>query len=209
MSFIEPGVDLICSLITTISYPGVALLMALDATIFPVPSAAVMGFSGYLCYQGDLDLAMVVLAGASGSTAGSLSMYLLALWGGRPFLERYGRYLGFDQRRMVTAEGWFQRHGSYAVFLCQLLPVLRDLIPFPAGIARMNIGRFAILSLLGSIPFCLLLASVGFLSGSAWEGAVEAADRYDVIGLVALVAILALYLAYRWRQRGRSDVQDR
>lgn len=208
MSFIEPGVELIRSLIMTVNYPGVAFLMALDATILPVPSAVVMGFAGYLCYEGSLDLALVVLAGAVGSTVGSLAMYFLGLWGGRPFLDRFGMYIGLKEKQISAAEGWFNKYGTWAVFLCQLLPILRDLIPFPAGVTRMKVGRFALLSLLGSIPFCLALASLGFLSGPAWESAVEVVDRYDVVVLIALAAVLVGYVIYRWLRKwsvGRSS----
>jgi membrane protein DedA with SNARE-associated domain len=197
MSFVEPGVDLIVSVLSSIGYPGLAVLMALDATLLPVPSAVVLGFAGYLSYEGRFDIMLVTLVGALGSTCGSLMMYALGRWGGRPFLDRYGRYFGLGERKISSADAWFERYGDWAVFLSQLLPVARDLIPFPAGIIRMSVKKFALLSFLGSLPFCLALASVGLVTGPSWESAVEAVDRYDVLVLALVVVPLAAYWVLR------------
>ncbi len=197
MSFIEPSVYLIKDIIASIGYPGLAFLMALDATIIPVPSAAVMGFAGFLCYEGSFSLPLVIAAGAVGSMVGSMSMYAISYWGGRPFLSRYGRYLGINEERLRSAEAWFQRYGSYAVLLSQLLPIVRDLIPFPAGVAGMKAGRFALFSLLGSIPFCFILAYIGFASGPAWEPAIAFLDKYDVLLALAFLLAVVAYFGYR------------
>jgi membrane protein DedA with SNARE-associated domain len=203
MTFIEPSAAFISDLIASIGYPGLAFLMAMDATILPVPSAVVLGFAGYLSYQGRMDIVLVVLTGALGSTIGSLSMYALGRWGGRPFLLRYGKYIGLKEHKVRSAEGWFVRYGDRAVFLCQLLPIARDLIPFPAGVVKMGLGRFALLSLLGSFPFCLALALVGYLSGPAWESAVEVVDQYDLVLVTVVLVPLMAYMLYRWtRKRG-------
>jgi membrane protein DedA with SNARE-associated domain len=195
--FFELTVHYVQDLIAAISYPGLALLMALDATIVPVPSAAVMGFAGYLCYAGQLDLFAVTLAGSFGSTVGSLAMYLLAAYGGRPLLDRWGSLLGLNHKRIESTESWFNKHGNWTVFLAQFLPVVRDLIPFPAGLVRMNVKRFALLSFLGSIPFCFFLAVIGMASGPGWEQAIDAVDRYDVLVLIAAAIVLSFYLAVR------------
>ncbi len=198
MSFIEPSLYFIKDFISSIGYPGLAFLMALDATILPVPSAAVMGFAGYLCYEGRYSLLLVTMVGAIGSMFGSLSMYAISRWGGRPFINSFGRYIGLNENGVNRAEGWFQRHGAKAVFLCQLLPVFRDLIPFPAGMAKMNLARFAAFSFLGSIPFCLALALVGMISGPAWEPAIALLDQYDIwLVLAAVIAVVAYFLLAR------------
>jgi membrane protein DedA with SNARE-associated domain len=197
MSFIEPSVYLIKDLIATVGYPGLALLMALDATILPVPSAVVLGFAGYLCYEGSFDLALVIVVGALGSMVGSFPLYLLGRWGGRPFLDRFGRYFGLKKERVARAEGWFERYGSWSVLLCQLLPIMRDLVPFPAGLVQMRVSRFAVLSMLGSLVFCLALASIGFLAGPSWEAAVQVIDRYDVVVVAMIAVMIVAYFAYR------------
>jgi len=207
MSFLEPGVAFIEDLIASIGYPGLAFLMALDATILPVPSAAVMGFAGHACYLGQMNIAMVTLIGAAGSTVGSLTMYALARYGGRPFLDRYGRYIGLNNERLFRADGWFGRHGERAVLISQLFPVVRDLIPFPAGVARMAAGRFALFSFLGSLPFCGLLAAAGMLAGPAWQEAVELLDRYDIV-LVALFCLGLLGYYVIKRARGRRSLSS-
>ena len=205
MSFVEPGVELIEQFIVAIGYLGVAMLMALDATILPVPSAAVMGFAGYACYTGEMNIAVVTLVGAVGSTAGSLLMYALTRWGGRPFLDRYGRYMGLKGDKVSRAEIWFERYGGRAVLISQLFPVVRDLIPFPAGVARMDVRQYALYSFLGSLPFCGFLAAAGMLAGPAWESAVEVLDRYDLV-LVALFSVsLVLYYVVRRRKGPQSE----
>ncbi len=197
MAFLEPGISFIESFIASIGYPGVAALMALDATIIPVPSAVVMGFAGYSCYLGHMDIVLVTLVGALGSMFGSLTMFLLALWGGRPLLKKYGRYIGLKKDSLSKAEAWFDRYGHRAVVVCQLFPIARDLIAFPAGAARMSTAQFAFYSFLGSIPFCLLLALAGMLSGPAWRPIVQALDDYDVILAVLFLLLVAIYAVYR------------
>lgn len=150
----------------------------------------------------------MTLVGAIGSTGGSLLMYMLGRWGGRPFLDRFGRYIGLGERKMTSAGGWFDRYGDWAVFLSQLLPVARDLIPFPAGIVKMDARRFAALSFLGSLPFCFALTAVGLLAGPSWESAVEVVDRYDMLVLALVVVLLAAYwLVLRAGRRG-ADAGD-
>jgi membrane protein DedA with SNARE-associated domain len=206
MVFVEPGVHLIVDLMSTVGYSGLAALMALDATILPVPSAAVLGFAGYLSYTGRFDLLFVVVIGALGSTAGSLLMYGLGRWGGRPFVDRFGGYVGLGDKRMNAAARWFARYGDWAVFVSQLLPIARDLIPFPAGILRMNSGRFALLSFLGSLPFCFVLAYIGYIAGPSWESAVDLVDSYDAL-LLAVVALFVLFFII-YRRMNKVNVED-
>lgn len=205
MSFVEPSVELIEQFIATVGYPGVAALMALDATILPVPSAAVMGFAGHACYLGQMNIFIVTLVGALGSAAGSMLMYALARWGGRPFLDRYGRYLGIKGGGITKAEAWFERYGDRAVLVSQLFPVVRDLIPFPAGLAMMDARRYALFSFLGSLPFCGFLAAAGMIAGPSWQDAVELLDQYDIV-LVALfcVGLLMYYVVKVQRKPGQT-----
>lgn len=198
MSFLEPGVEIIEQFIAAIGYPGLAALMMLDATILPVPSALVMGFAGHACYLGQMDIVAVIMAGAVGSVVGSMSMYALARWGGRLFLDRYGPYLGLDDERLARAERWFEQYGDRAVLVSQLFPVVRDLIPFPAGVAKMSAGRYALFSFLGSLPFCGVLAVAGMMAGPAWQETVALLDRYDIVLVVLFGAgLIAYYLARR------------
>ncbi len=206
LSFIEPSLYFIKDFISSIGYPGLAFLMAMDATIFPVPSAAVMGFAGYLCYEGRCSLTLVTVVGAIGSMFGSISMYSIARWGGRPFINRFGRCFGLSEKKVRSAEGWFQGHGTKAVLLCQLLPVFRDLIPFPAGMAKMNLARFAAFSFLGSIPFCFILALAGMISGPAWESTIALMDEYDIWLIFAGIILVVAYIIFtRKRSQPRAS----
>ncbi|HDO34385.1 MAG TPA: DedA family protein, partial [Chromatiales bacterium] len=132
----------ILATITHLGYAGIVLLMAVESACIPLPSEIILPFSGYLVYQGTLNLWGVGIAGAVGCVLGSLVAYYAGARGGRPALERYGRYLLISRHDLELADRWFQRHGDITIFVARLLPVVRTFIALPAGVARMNLPRF-------------------------------------------------------------------
>src|SRR5579883_2493832 len=147
--------------IQALSYPGVLLLMAIESACIPLPSEVIMPFSGYLVSTGHFNLWLVALAGALGCNVGSVLAYYVGAKGGRPAIERYGRYILLSHHDLEWADRFFERWGSAAVFLARLLPVVRTFIAFPAGVSRMNQAKFHLYTFLGSFPWCLGLAYVG------------------------------------------------
>ncbi|MDP2936414.1 MAG: DedA family protein, partial [Dehalococcoidia bacterium] len=141
---------------------GVVLLMAIESANIPVPSEVIMPFSGWMLIRDKgLDAWYVILAGfygALGCTIGSVVSYRVGAWGGRPLVERYGKYVLVSRHDLDLADRWFARWGDWAVFVARLLPVVRTFISFPAGISRMSFGKFTVLSFLGSFPWSLGLA---------------------------------------------------
>ena len=129
----------IIDLITRGGYLGIVLLMGIESACIPLPSEVIMPFSGYLVFQGTLELWLVVLAGAIGCVLGSLVAYAVGAWGGRRLVERYGKYVLVSRRDLDLADRWFREHGGIIVFVGRLLPVVRTFIAFPAGVARMPI----------------------------------------------------------------------
>ena len=125
-------------------YGGIAILMAIESACIPLPSELIMPFAGYLVYEGSMRLFWVATAGAIGCNLGSLVAYEIGSYGGRPLVERYGRYILLTRRELDWADRFFQRWGTAAVFVARLLPVIRTFIALPAGIARMPRGRFHI-----------------------------------------------------------------
>src|SRR5438128_2286774 len=151
----------IVATISALGYSGIVLLMAIESACIPLPSEIIMPFSGYLVYTGRFNLIAVAVAGAFGCVFGSLAAYWMGMYGGRPFIEKYGRYLLISRHDLDLADRWFARYGPLIVFAARLLPAVRTFIAFPAGIARMNLWRFSVYTFAGSLPWCLGLAYIG------------------------------------------------
>lgn len=189
--------------ISRMGYGGIVLLMAIESACIPLPSEIIMPFSGYLVYRGELHLQVVALAGAMGCVLGSIVAYYAGAWGGRPLVEKYGKYVLISHHDLELADRWFQRHGDITVFVGRLLPVIRTFIAFPAGVARMPLWRFNVYTFVGSYIWCLALAWIGMKLGEHWNTLGVYFHRFDaVIGLIILVAII-WYVRRHLRQNQR------
>lgn len=155
--------------ISALGYGGVVLLMAIESACIPLPSEIIMPFAGYLVSTGEMNLWGVAIAGAVGCVLGSLVAYWVGMYGGRPFIEKYGRYILLSRHDLDIADRWFAKYGEVIVFVSRLLPAIRTFIAFPAGVARMNLTRFVIYTFAGSLPWCLGLAYVGQKLGEQWD----------------------------------------
>lgn len=189
----------VAGVIQSMGYPGIVLLMAIESACIPLPSEVIMPFAGYLVWQGKMDLHLASFAGAMGCAVGSALAYWVGIWGGRPFVERYGKYLLIRRRDLDWADRWFARYGDAAIFFSRLLPVIRTFISLPAGIARMPFWRFLVLSFLGSIPWCYLLAWVGLQLGEHWRDIRRYFHGADLVIGVLLVAGFAFWLWHHLR----------
>jgi membrane protein DedA with SNARE-associated domain len=188
--------------ITTIQhlgYGGVVLLMAIESACIPLPSEVIMPFSGYLVSTGDMSLWAVATAGAVGCVLGSIVAYYAGAWGGRPLIEKYGKYILISHYDLDLADRWFQRHGDITIFIGRLLPVIRTFIAFPAGVSRMAMGRFVLYTFVGSFIWCWGLAWIGMKLGEHWNTLGTYFHRFDlVIGLI-LLAAFAWYVHRHFR----------
>jgi len=174
------------SLIAYGGYGGIVILMAIESACIPLPSELIMPFAGYLVFEGSMNLFWVATAGAIGCNLGSLIAYEIGCYGGRPLVERYGRWILLGRRELDWADRFFQRWGYLAVFIARLLPVVRTFIALPAGVARMPRLRFHIYTFLGSWPWCLALAWFGMKLGENWRGLGKYFHRFDAVILVVL-----------------------
>lgn len=183
----------IVATISALGYSGIVLLMAIESACIPLPSEIIMPFAGYLVSSGQMNLWAVGVAGAFGCVLGSLVAYWAGMYGGRPLIEKYGRYVLISRHDLDLADRWFTRHGEVIVFTSRLLPVIRTFIAFPAGIARMNLNRFVIYTFAGSLPWCLGLAYIGQKLGEQWnkdETLKTWFHRFDfLIGIAGLIAV--------------------
>jgi membrane protein DedA with SNARE-associated domain len=182
----------IVATISRLGYTGIVLLMAIESACIPLPSEIIMPFSGYLVYTGRFNLWLVGIAGAFGCVVGSLAAYWAGMHGGRPLIEKYGRYVLISRHDLDLADRWFDRFGEIIVFASRLLPVIRTFIAFPAGVARMNLKKFVIYTFAGSLPWCVGLAYVGQRLGKEWDTNPTLKTlfhRFDfVIGIVIVLA---------------------
>jgi membrane protein DedA with SNARE-associated domain len=195
--------------ISALGYPGIVLLMGIESACIPLPSEVIMPFSGYLVYTGRFNLWAVAVAGAVGCVLGSLVAYWVGMYGGRPLIEKYGRYVLVSRRDLDLADRWFARYGELIVFVSRLLPVVRTFIAFPAGVAKMNLTRFVAYTFLGSLPWCLGLAYVGQKLGEQWDKNDTLRSwfhRFDfvivIIGVLAVVWWVWRHIKESRRHRG-------
>jgi membrane protein DedA with SNARE-associated domain len=177
--------------ISRLGYGGIVLLMAIESACIPLPSEIIMPFSGYLVSTGEMNLWLVGLAGAVGCVLGSLVAYYAGAWGGRPLVEKYGKYVLISHHDLNLADRWFQRHGDITIFVGRLLPVIRTFIAFPAGIARMDLWRFNLYTFVGSYIWSLGLAWIGMKLGEHWNTLGVYFHRFDAaIGVILLAGII-------------------
>jgi membrane protein DedA with SNARE-associated domain len=199
---LEALASMIIYVISRLGLAGVVLLMAVESACIPLPSEVIMPFAGYLVFLGKYSLWSVGLAGAVGCVVGSVPAYYLGMYGGRPLIEKYGKYILMSHHDLDMADRWFARHGQATVFFARLLPVIRTFIAFPAGVSRMDMKRFMVYTFAGSLPWCLGLAYVGMVMGEQWPTLREYFHKFDLLIGAVLVAAIVWYVRRHLRNSG-------
>lgn len=171
LSFISVITNFLVSTIGSLGYTGIFILMAIESTIFPLPSELVLIPAGVLAHRGEMSILLIIISGALGSLAGALLCYWLAKRFGREYIERAiitkGKILFLNEHSIQKADNYFKEHGEITIFLSRLLPVVRHLISFPAGFANMNLIRFSAYTLIGATFWSIILVYFGYAFGSA------------------------------------------
>ena len=206
LNILETLSNFVISVIEQLGYAGVFVAMGLESACIPLPSEVIMPFAGFVVWKGELTLIGVTLAGTAGSLAGSLVAYFVGGYGGLPLLERYGKYVLIRKSELDRAHAWFGRYGETAVLVSRVLPIVRTFISLPAGVARMDVKKFSLYTVLGSLPWCFGLAYVGVLLGPLWSD-LEALFRYLDIVVIAGIIGLVGYLIYH-RKRFVSQIRS-
>jgi membrane protein DedA with SNARE-associated domain len=188
----------VISTISLMGYSGILLTMAIESACIPLPSEIIMPFSGYLVTTGQFTMLGVTLAGAVGNVLGSIVAYCAGVWGGRPFVERYGRYFLVSHHDLDVADRWFAKYGEAAVFFGRMLPVVRTFISLPAGIAKMNFPRFVIFTFIGALPWCYLLAYIGVCMGEEWDNLRGYFHQFDVVIGIVIALAVGYFLWSHW-----------
>jgi membrane protein DedA with SNARE-associated domain len=199
-----PVRDLVTQIYEAVGYLGVALWVAIESVIIPIPSELVLPFAGFLVGEGAAvepltgqpwDYWLTVIAGTLGATVGALIAYAIGAWGGRPILERWGRWLGITAADLDKADAFFARHGDAAAFLGRMVPIIRSLVSFAAGVSHMPLGRFTLFTFLGSLPWTAALVFAGVALGANWETVGAWLKRFEYAVLAVLIVIA---LAWVW-----------
>jgi membrane protein DedA with SNARE-associated domain len=187
-------------------YPGIFALMFLESSFFPFPSEVVIAPAGYLAAKGDMSLWLIILCGVGGSLLGAVFNYWLAIQFGRPFFEKYGRYLFMSKKALEKADTFFAKHGHISTFVGRLLPGIRQYISLPAGLARMNFFLFCVFTALGAGIWVIVLAIAGYLFGENQDLLLANVHRISIgLGLFCI----CLVAAYVWTKKRKKLRQPR
>jgi membrane protein DedA with SNARE-associated domain len=195
-----------------VGYVGVTLAMTIESAMIPLPSELILPYAGFLVSDpsqieplthGAWNYWIVVIVATAGNTIGSLIGYAIGAWGGRPFLERYGRYLLIRPHEIELAERFFDRYGAATAFFSRLLPIVRTFISFPAGVARMPLGKFIFYSTAGALPWSMALVFAGVQLGARWTDIRHALQPFDLLIAVVVVAAVVLFIWWRLGMPGR------
>ena len=201
-----------------VGYLGVMVAMAIESAMIPLPSELILPYAGFLISdtsqlepltRGPWNFWIVVVVATVGNTLGSLVAYAIGAYGGRPFLERYGRYLLIRPHEIELADRLFERRGAAIVFVGRLLPIVRTFISFPAGVARMPLGRFIVYSTAGALLWSILLVYAGTVLGANWVEIRHALQPFDLAIAVAVVLAVVLFVWWRLGMPGRSTRSSR
>jgi membrane protein DedA with SNARE-associated domain len=186
-------------------YLAVFVLMLLESACIPIPSEVTMVFGGFLVSRGDLSFFWVAMIGTIANVIGSWLAYWVGYVGGRPLINRWGRFILLREHELDRAHDWFERRGELAVFVSRLLPVIRTFISLPAGVARMNFWKFTLYTFLGCLPWTFALTWAGMLLGENWETFLRYGDpiSWAIAGIT--VAVIAWWLIRRIRARRAEE----
>jgi len=198
--------SLITKLISQSGYFGLFFLMLGESFLIPIPSEIVLPFAGFLVFSGKMNFFLAVIIGVLGQIFGSTLAYYVGYFGGRQFVLKYGSYFFLNKKHFEYAEKWFDKHGAEAVFTCRLLPLVRTLISFPAGITKMNFRKFIFYSTLGIIPWTMVLIYFGIVLGSAWETIIKKFDELQILVVIGLVIFVIWWILKDFKERKKQSV---
>lgn len=192
--FIDPILEMIKNGVLAWGYLGVALMMAIESANIPLPSEAIMPTAGILVQQGKMDIHLAALAGAVGCVIGSIPSYFLGMWGGRPFLQKYGKWFLLKSKDLELADKWVDKYGDVTFFVARMLPVVRTFISFPAGVLKAHFAMFVLFTFIGSLVWCYFLTWVGIKFGENMEMFRDLWHKFDLVIVLVCVAGFGFYL---------------
>ncbi len=201
MDTIHQWLDQLLLWIEDLGYWGIIIGLAIEV----IPSEIVLAYAGYLVFRGEVSFTVAVICGVIGALLQQWLLYAIGRYGGRPFVDKFGKYLHIKQKHIDIAERWVEKYGNIIVFTGRFVPVMRQVVSIPAGMARMKLGIFTILTLLASIPWSILFVWLGKSLGDNWENINEKASSYvQPIILIALALLIGYFIFHYVRKRGKN-----
>jgi membrane protein DedA with SNARE-associated domain len=189
-------------------YLAISVLMALENACVPIPSELILGFSGYLIFAGRMSFGLALTAGIIGGMAGSFLAYAVGHKGGRPFIDKYGRYIFIKKSHVDIAQRWFDRYGLKAVFFSRMLPVVRTFISLPAGFAHVDTKKFFLYTFMGSLPWTALILFAGMMLGESWKYLMQVGHEASLV-FIGACAIVLLLLYVRYRRKKNNEHREK
>ena len=192
--------DTLLQLMESYGYGAMFIAMLLENANIPIPSEVVLGFAGFLISQQIFDFWMTFAIACAAGVIGSIISYWLGSYGGRPLLLKYGKYIFFNEHKFTMAENMFNKYGGAAVLICRCLPGVRTFISFPAGVARYPFWKFVLFTIIGTIPWTLLLVWAGSILGSHWRDLIQY-NHFFLIAVVVFCFLIAAVVFWKRHQR--------
>jgi membrane protein DedA with SNARE-associated domain len=187
--------------IGTVGYPGIVLLMFIESTFIPLPSELVIPPAGYLISQNKMSWAGVILSGTVGSVLGALFNYAIAVFFGRPFILKYGKYFGVSQKHFEKGETFFLKHGHISTFIGRLILGVRHYISFPAGLCRMNLLEFSFFTAFGAGIWVWILAYIGYFVGNNKDKILEVSRQWSVYVIIGCALLILAYILWHRKKQ--------
>jgi membrane protein DedA with SNARE-associated domain len=204
VEFISEIINQLFHWIQSLGYFGIMLGLMVEV----IPSEIVLAYGGYLVYMGDINFFGAVLFGTIGGVIAQLFVYWIGRYGGRPVLEKYGKYILIHKKQIDASEAWFEKYGTGVIFTARFIPVVRHAISIPAGISRMNLGKFTILTTLAVIPWSILFVYLGYYLGAKWETIDEVAGPYIMPIILTALALLIVYFLMKWIKSSKRGIKS-
>jgi membrane protein DedA with SNARE-associated domain len=201
-------VDWMTEIMESLGYLGVTIAVFLETIFPPIPSAFIQPFSGFVASRSDQTLLLTIVAASIGSFLGTVPFYFLGVWGEdfvNKFLKKYGKYLFIEESEVEKAFEFFDKHGSVIVITGRLIPLVRTVISFPAGVAKMPFIKFSIFTLLGAAIWSTVLSTAGYLLGERWEIILVWVEKYETISIILMILVVFAYIGYKILSRKRNS----
>lgn len=203
MHFISDLISQLFEWIQSLGYFGIMIGLMIEV----IPSEIVLAFGGYLVSQHEINFFGAVLFGTAGGVIAQIFVYWIGRYGGRPVLEKYGKYIFIQKKHIDHSEEWFNKYGTGVIFTARFIPIVRHAISVPAGISRMPLGKFTMLTTLAVIPWSALFVYLGMTLGDKWEDIDEVAAKYTNEIILVALALIIIYFVYKWyksKKRGTT-----
>lgn len=194
--------------LSSLGHLGIFLAMSIESACIPLPSEITLPLAGYMVFLHKGTLLSMTLVSTLGCLFGSLIAYTVGYYGGRPFILKYGKYIFFTEKDLARADNFFEKRGQATIFFGRMLPVVRTFISLPAGISRVNVVKFSVLSVLGSLPWCFLFVFLGTKFGQNYSKVEGYFSKLNYVVIIALIALITFFVLWKYKDIKRKKLAN-